>query len=128
MKWIASLLIVCFFSCNQMDRNCEDFRTGTFSFETLQDGQLITTTFTRNDTLEIALVNGRPDSSDVRWINACEYIVSKRNPKNRAEKQAVHMKVLYTEQDSYTFEYSLVGKPRKEKGAVTKVSDRISLE
>ncbi|RMB57564.1 DNA topoisomerase IV [Dokdonia sinensis] len=123
MRWIPFLLITLLFSCTPLKRDCKAFKTGTFSFETLQDGQLITTTFTRNDTLEVAMVNGRPDSSDVRWINDCEYIVSKRNPKNRAEKQAVHMKVLYTEANSYTFEYSLVGKPRKEKGSVSKLKD-----
>ncbi|MBE14818.1 MAG: DNA topoisomerase IV [Dokdonia sp.] len=115
------LLFLLFCSCESPERDCAQFKTGDFTFETLLEGSLTTTYFSRNDTLEIATINGKPDSSNVRWINDCEYIVTKRNPKNRSEKQAVHMKILYTEGNSYTFEYSLVGKARKEQGLVTKV-------
>lgn len=116
---VALVFLAC--CCESPERNCAQFKTGSFKFETLLNGALTTTYFTRNDTLEVAIINGVPDSSNVRWINACEYIVTKRNPKNRSEKQAVHMKILYTEADSYTFEYSLVGKARKEQGLVTKL-------
>ncbi|HBR53773.1 MAG TPA: DNA topoisomerase IV, partial [Flavobacteriaceae bacterium] len=57
------------------------------------------------------------------WINDCEYIVKKKNPKNQAEKRAIHMKILSTEGNTYQFEYNLVGEPRKEKGTAVKVSE-----
>ena len=117
---ILFVLLLC--CCESPERDCQQFKTGDFTFETLLEGTLTTTRFTRNDTLEVAFINGKPDSSNVRWINDCEYVVTKRNPKNRSEKQAVHMKILYTEGNSYTFEYSLVGKARKEQGLVTKVN------
>lgn len=120
-KLFLSLFCIICISCQSPERNCADFKTGSFAFDTLLEGELLTTQFTRNDTLEIAIVNNLPDSSNVRWINDCEYIVTKRNPKNRSEQQAVHMKILYTEGNTYTFEYSLVGKTRKEKGLVTKL-------
>ncbi|MFT5863866.1 MAG: hypothetical protein ACI828_002534 [Flavobacteriales bacterium] len=123
MKEKLFLLVFCFLclSCGSPDRKCEDFKTGNFEFDTLLEGELTTTQFSRNDTLEIASINNAPDSSNIRWINDCEYIVTKRNPKNRSEQQAVHMKILYTEGKTYTFEYSLVGKARKEQGLVTKL-------
>lgn len=118
--FFAACCFLCF-SCESPDRKCTDFKTGTFTFDSLLEGELISTQFSRNDTLEIAFINSKPDSSNVRWINDCEYIVTKRNPKNRSEQQAVHMKILYTEGNTYTFEYSLVGKARKEQGLVTKL-------
>jgi hypothetical protein len=42
------------------------------------------------------------------------------NPKNRAEKKSVQMKILTTSSDSYTFEYSFVGDSKKQRGTVTK--------
>ncbi len=119
---LGILIVQLLCCCESPERDCQQFKTGDFTFETLLEGTLTTTRFTRNDTLEVAFINGKPDSSNVRWINDCEYIVTKRNPKNRSEKQAVHMKILYTEGNSYTFEYSLVGKARKEQGLVTKVN------
>ena len=115
-----SLLILGLVACHPLERNCTDYKTGKFSFETLYEGQLVTTYFTRNDTLETTLINGKIDSSKVRWINDCEYIVRKINPQNRSEQQAVHFKILYTEGNSYTFEYSFVGKSKKEIGTANK--------
>lgn len=38
-----------------------------------------------------------------------------------AERKAIHMKILTTSTDSYTFEYSYVGDSNKQKGIVTKI-------
>ena len=103
------LCSVLFTACESPERNCDSFKTGSFTFETLLNGELVTTRFTRNDTLEIDYFEGKVDSSSVRWINNCEYIVRKIHPKSMSEQKAVHMKILYTEGDYYTFEYSIVG-------------------
>lgn len=71
--------------------------------------------------MEIDYFNGVADTSSVRWINDCEYIVKKLNPKTRLEEQSIHMKILTTTENSYTFEYSIVGKSQTSKGLATKL-------
>ena len=83
--------------------------------------QLETTTFKRNDSIEIDYYQGKADTSSIRWINDCEYIVQKINPKNRAEEKAIHMKILTTDNNEYTFEYNIVGQTNKQKGTAVKV-------
>ena len=116
------LCSVLFTACESPERNCDSFKTGSFTFETLLNGELVTTRFTRNDTLEIDYFEGKVDSSSVRWINNCEYIVRKIHPKSMSEQKAVHMKILYTEGDYYTFEYSIVGESIKQQGIVKKIN------
>ncbi|MAZ72440.1 MAG: DNA topoisomerase IV [Flavobacteriaceae bacterium] len=115
-------LLLSLSSCYHSERNCTDFKTGTFEFEALVGTQLTKTTFVRNDSIEIDYFRGKADTSYIRWINACEYIVTKKNPKNQAEKRAIHMKILATDGDTYTFEYNIVGETRKERGTAVKVS------
>lgn len=121
-KLLILILLLHFFSCKTPERDCQAFKTGEFSYEELIDGELVTTRFTRNDTLEIAFFNNKVDSSSVRWINDCEWIVQKINPKSMSEEKAVHMKILYTEGEFYTFEYSLVGKTKKQRGTAKKLN------
>lgn len=125
MKLIVAMLLVQIFalSCESPERNCSDFKTGTFTFETLLDGELVATTFTRNDTLEVDYYKGKADSSAVRWINDCEYIVKKLNPRSMSEEKALHMKIIATDGDFYTFEYSLVGETSKQRGTAKKTTD-----
>lgn len=121
-KYLFGLLaVVSLVSCYQPERNCDDFRTGTFEFESYLDGELVKSRFVRNDSIEIDYFRGKADTSSVRWINDCEYIISNLNPKNRAEEKPIHMKILTTEGNSYTFEYSLVGEAKKQRGTVVKV-------
>lgn len=119
MPMLACTLLT---GCYKLERDCQKFRTGTFEFETLLNGTLQKTRFTRNDTLEIDFFQNRQDSSRVRWINDCEFIVKKIRPKNRAEEKLIHMKILTTHKDSYTFEYSLVGKTKKQRGTAKKIN------
>ncbi|GHC51919.1 DNA topoisomerase IV [Ulvibacter litoralis] len=109
-------------SCYNVERNCTDYKSGTFEFEALVGTELLTTTFVRNDSIEIDYFKGKADTSSVRWINDCEYIVQKLNPKNQAEKKAIHMKILSTAENEYTFEYNTVGSSTKQKGTAKKVS------
>jgi len=110
-------------SCYSPEKNCPQFHTGTFEFESYLNGELVTSTFTRNDSIEIDVFKGATDTSSVRWVNDCEYIITNLNPKNRAERQPLHIKILTTSKDSYTFEYGLVGDPKKKKGTVIKTSN-----
>lgn len=108
--------------CYHQERNCLDFKTGTFEFETLLDGELAKTTFFRNDSIEIESFRGVKDTATIRWINACEYILREINPKNRAEKKAIHFKIIATDKDTYFFEYGLVGSSKKQRGTAKKIN------
>ena len=109
-----------FISCYQPERNCQDFRNGSFEFTTTLNGESVTTTFLRQDTLEVDYFQGKADSSSIRWINDCEFVVQKLNPRSQAEKQAILMKILSTTENSYTFEYGLIGQPPTGKGTAIK--------
>ncbi|RFN58316.1 DNA topoisomerase IV [Marixanthomonas ophiurae] len=122
MRLLSSIfLLFILVGCYQPERNCEKFKNGTFEFKALVGTELQTTTFMRNDSIEIDYYQGKADTSSVRWINDCEYIVQKINPKNRSEEKAIHMKILTTDGDEYTFEYNIVGQEKKQKGTATKV-------
>ena len=84
------------------------------------NGEEKTTIFERSGELEIDYFEGKADSASIRWINDCEYIVKKLNPKNMAEEKPIHMKILSTTGNSYTFEYNIVGQSRKSKGVAIK--------
>ena len=122
MRFITGLLLsFLIFSCYDPERNCQDFKTGTFEYEALIGTEVLTTTFNRNDTLEIDSFRGKSDSSSIRWINDCEYIVKKINPKNMAEEKAIHIKILTTKGNEYNFEYNIVGDTNKQKGTANKI-------
>ncbi|MBV1924107.1 MAG: DNA topoisomerase IV [Flavobacteriaceae bacterium] len=115
---LTSILLT---SCYQPERNCEHFKNGTFEFEALVGTEVLKTTFTRNDSIEIDFFKGKSDTSSIRWINDCEYIVKKINPKSISENHAIHMKILTTEDDSYIFEYNIVGDTNKQRGTAKKI-------
>ncbi|CAM3619977.1 DNA topoisomerase IV [Zobellia roscoffensis] len=114
------LALVLMTSCYNPDRNCTDFKDGKFAFTTTIDGEEKTTIFHRNGDLEIDYFDGKADSASVRWINDCEYIVKKLNPKNKSEEQSVHMKILSTTDDSYIFQYNIVGESKHSRGTATR--------
>lgn len=111
----VSILLI---SCYNAERNCADFKTGQFIFEQEIEGKKQSSAFTRTEKFQIEEYNGAIDTFDIRWINDCEYVLKNIKPKNRAEKKAVHMKILTTTEKSYTFEYSFVGETKKQKGTV----------
>ncbi len=114
-------LLLLFTSCYNPERNCENFRTGTFEFEAFIDNEILKTTFVRNDSIEIDYFRGRADTSSIRWINNCEYILQKINPQSMDEERAVHIKILTTEGNKYTFEYGIVGQTQKQRGTAVRV-------
>jgi major membrane immunogen (membrane-anchored lipoprotein) len=108
--------------CYQQERNCKDFKTGKFRAEFEVDGKKHISEFERTENLEIETVNGKIDSTSIRWVNDCEYIGTKVNPKNMQEQKAVQIKILTTNENSYTFEFSIVGDTNKQKGTITKIN------
>lgn len=115
-------------SCYNKDRNCKDFKTGTFEFKYTTDGVEKTGKFVRTDSTNIDYYENKIDTASIRWINDCEFIMKHINPKNMSEEKAIHMKILTTSEDSYTFEYSLAiqhGAQQKniQKGTATKIKE-----
>lgn len=122
-KILFLLPLLLLMSCYDVERNCKDFKTGKFKFEYEVDGIKKTTIFERKDSIEIETFEGKTDTSSIRWINDCEYILQKINPKNMAEEKAITMKILTTSKKSYTFEFGIVGSDQKQRGTVEKLED-----
>lgn len=122
MKHLSYLIFALLLtSCYKQERQCKDFKTGTFLFEQEINGEKHTSTFERSETMEIETYNGKVDTASIRWLNDCEYVLQKLHPKNRAEQQGIHMKILTTHNNEYTFEYGLVGAVEKQKGIIKKI-------
>ena len=122
MKKIVFLLpILSLVSCYDAEHNCKDFKNGKFKFEFDVNGVKKTTIFERKDGIEIETFEGKTDTSTVRWVSDCEYILQKKHPKNMAEEKAINMKILTTSKNSYTFEFGMVGSDQKQRGTVVKL-------
>lgn len=125
MRFLYVLAICLMISgCYEQERNCADFRTGSFEFEALSGTEVFKTTIIRNDTLEIDFFKGKSDTSSIRWINDCEYVITKLHPKNQAEKKAILIKILSTSENQYSFEFSEVGKTKSSKGFARRVINK----
>ena len=124
----AVMMVFLCFSCYQAERNCNAHRTGVYDFSYRINDDTLTGRFERTETHNIDFIGTTRDSSTVRWINDCEFILKKLKPLTRSEEQAIHMKILATTDSTYTFEYSLAttdpGKPKRvEKGVAYRVKD-----
>jgi hypothetical protein len=119
-KILFILLLITLLSCYNTERDCVNFKTGTFEFETLLGTDVLKTKFIRNDSMEIDYFKNEIDTFSIRWINDCEYVMKKLHPKNQSEKEPVQFKILNTNGDQYTFEYSMVIKKKNQKNVVMK--------
>lgn len=103
-------------SCYQQERDCKTYQYGTFVFEQEIEGKVEQSIFTRDSLLQVETFRGKIDSSSVRWINDCEFVLKKINPKRMADKKGIHMKILTTDEKGYHFEFNYVGESQKMKG------------
>lgn len=110
-------------SCYQTQKNCADFQTGEFEFKYELNGEEKRSRFVRTDSLEFDFYEDHIDTNTVKWVNDCEYIVMKVNPTNLKEGKPIHFRIISTSEDSYTFEYSLLGDLKnKQRGKATKIN------
>lgn len=87
------------------------------------NGEIKSSFFTRTDDLEIETYEGKIDSASIRWVNDCQCILTKINPSSNQDKRPVQIKILSTEGNDYTFEYSLVGKTENiQRGTIKKIN------
>jgi len=112
--------------CYQVERNCQNFHTGTFQFQEIIGDQLKQSTFLRSDELEIEYFESIIDSAHIRWINPCECILTKVSPTSNQDKRPISIKIISTDQSTYVFEYALVGDQKnKQRGKIIKISDSL---
>ena len=124
MRIVTSFVAVfiLFTACYTNERNCKAFQTGSFSFNTVVNGDTLSSRFLRNDSIEVDYFFETPDTANIRWVSDCECIVTKRNPLTFQESKAVQMKILSTFKDGYIFEYNLVGdRSNVQRGRVTRL-------
>ncbi|KUF42176.1 DNA topoisomerase IV [Myroides marinus] len=110
-------------SCYNQERNCANFKTGKFEFVAEINGEKKVSTFVRTENLEIETFEGKTDSAAIRWVNDCEFVLEKLNPKTMADKKPVSIKIVTTNGDECTFEYGYVGDARRERGTIKKIAD-----
>ena len=111
-------------SCYNVDRNCENFKIGEFEFTYKLNDTIQTSLFTRTLDYEIEEFNSVIDSSSISWVNNCEFILTKINPKTNQEKRPVRIKIIRTYENSYDFEYSSVNEPIIiQRGTATRINN-----
>ncbi len=108
-------------SCYDVERNCNDFKTGKFQFDFVVNGVKKTTVFERTSTMQIETYEGKTDTATVRWVNDCEFVLQKLHPKNIKERKAISMRIVATTKNSYTFEFGIIGSDEKQKGIAVKL-------
>ena len=116
------------YSCYEVERNCSNFRFGTFKYERVIGEKLSTSFFIRNNDIEIEYYNNKIDTSKINWVNECEFILKKQNPINNIEKKPISIKIISTHEDYYIFEFSLVGdNTKRQRGKIFKISEGLNL-
>lgn len=121
MKVIYLISFILLVSCYNPERKCKDFKTGRFKYEALIDGEIQTTIFERDDSIQIEIYKGQTDTSKIRWINDCEFILTPLNPESILDQYQIHMKILSTNQNTYKFQYNIVGEKQKETGIAERI-------
>ena len=109
-------------SCYNVERDCIPFHQGTFEFSQIINGSMKTSTFTRDSLYEIERFKGKIDTASIRWVSDCECILTKLNPTSNQDKRPIQIKIISTQHNSYTFEYSLVGESKHtQRGTIQKI-------
>jgi len=119
LKYLLCFLILS--SCYHAERNCANFKSGSFESTITIENIDYASTFTRTEKLQIETFEGKTDTSSVRWINNCEVVFKTINPKSMIDKKDIHLKILSTTDSTYIFEYSYVGEPIKQKGIAKRI-------
>jgi len=104
--FFTSILII---NCSLPEKKCNLYKKGSFEFKTKINNEFVISKFIRNDSLEIEYFQNKIDTSFVRWVSDCEFILTKKNPEYMEDKKAISMKILSTDEKGYNFEFSIVG-------------------
>ena len=114
------VLVILFFvvhSCySPPERECAKVKTGSFEFISIVGGDTLVSRFDRFEDFEIDYYQGKTDTSTVKWVNDCEFVLRNKNPKSLNEQQAVYIKILSTDEGGYSFEYGILKDAKRLKG------------
>ena len=88
-------------ACYQPERNCQDYKTGTFQFSYEIGDSVKIGKFIRNEKYSVDYYDDKIDSSTVRWTNDCEFVLQ-----DLKSKAALQYKIISTTDSSYTFQYN----------------------
>jgi hypothetical protein len=123
MRQMLLCALIAFSSCYTVQRDCLPFHTGTFEFSQIINGEMKTSTFSRDSLYEIERFEGKVDTASIRWVNDCECILTKLNPSSNQDKRPIQIKIISTQKNAYTFEYSLVGdNENSQRGTIQKMN------
>jgi hypothetical protein len=123
MRRLVIFIYVLFISCYSLERDCKPFQQGEFEFTQIINGEIKSSYFKRDSIFEIELFEGKIDTSSIRWVNDCECILTKLNPDNNQEKRPIQIRIISTKDDTYTFDYSLVGDSKnRQRGSIQKIN------
>ncbi len=120
-KYLLLILVPLLSACYQTKCNCNDFKTGKFESVVVINGVQQRTISERTDSLVIETYKGKTDTATIRWVSDCEYVLRQMHPKTMAEQKAISIKILTTNQNSYTFEFGLVGDDARQKGTARRI-------
>lgn len=115
------LLFLLLGACFQAEKKCNNFHLGNYQFTTVLGKDTLVSRFERFENYEVEYFNQKTDTSTVRWVNDCEYILKNKNPKNMSEQKSVSIRILSTTDSTYTFEYGIVGQSKKSKGTAKRI-------
>ena len=127
-QYVVFFLLLFYYSCYKIERNCSNFRYGTFKYERVIGDKLSTSFFIRDNDIEIEYYNNRIDTSKINWVNECEFILRKQNPVSNIEKKPISVKIISTHKNYYIFEFSLVGdNEKRQRGKIVKINENLNL-
>ena len=82
--FFTSILII---NCSLPEKKCTLYKKGSFEFKTKINNEFVISKFIRNDSLEIEYFQNKIDTSFVRWVSDCEFILTKKNPESMEDKK-----------------------------------------
>jgi hypothetical protein len=103
---LSLLLATVLHSCLQNpSRDCLKHKNGYYKFGFEYNGKIMTSFFKRDQGLGVEVFNEKIDSSSIKWINDCEFILTKLKPQNNSEKNPVNIRIVSTTDSSYVFSF-----------------------
>jgi hypothetical protein len=123
MRKLLLFTLIAYISCYTVERDCIPFHNGVFKFSQIINGEIKTSIFSRDSLYEIESYEGKIDTATIRWVNDCECILTKLNPNSNQDKRPIQIKIISTQENAYSFEYSLVGDNKNSKrGTIHKIN------
>lgn len=88
MKYIILLLLLSFFSCKTQQKDCSQFKTGTFKYADSKQQEI---TLTRNDSIQIEKNNATGDEyiGSIKWLSNCMFTLTYTHVNNPDYKSVI---------------------------------------